>query len=133
MSAHRPEIDSATEAYWAAAADGRLLVERCDDCGRSAPYPRGFCPSCWSGSVGPVEVSGRGTLYSYAVVHANPLPPFAELVPYVAAMVDLEEGPRVLTRLVGVDPAEVVIGMALQATFEKVDEDEGLVLFEPAG
>lgn len=132
MSFHRPEIDDTTAGYWAAAADGRLVADRCSDCGSLAPYPRGFCPECWSGSVVAEELSGRATLYTYSEVHANPMPPFKDLVPYVAAIVDLEEGLRVVTRLVDVPADQLEIGMALQATFEVVDEGEGLVLFTRA-
>jgi uncharacterized OB-fold protein len=132
VSAHRPEIDETTQAFWAAAADGHLVADRCRACGAIAPYPRGFCPSCWSDDLEVIDLSGRAELYTYSVVHANPMPPFKDLVPYVTAIVTLEEGPRMLTRLVGVDPSEVRIGMALQATFERVGDEEGLVLFTPA-
>ena len=132
MSFHRPEIDLTTQGFWAAAADGRLVADRCRACGEIAPHPRGFCPSCWSEDVEEVELSGRAELYTYSVVHANPMPPFRDLVPYVTAIVTLAEGPRMLTRLVGIDPAEVEIGMSLVATFERVDDGEGLVLFTAA-
>lgn len=132
MSFHRPDIDDTTRGYWAAAAEGRLVADRCADCGALAPYPRGFCPQCWSANVSLEELSGRATLYTYSEVHANPMPPFKDLVPYIAAIVDLEEGPRVVTRLVGLPIEEVEIGMALQARFERVDEGEGLVLFTRA-
>lgn len=132
MSFHRPEIDDTTRGYWAAAADGRLVADRCADCGALAAYPRGFCPECWSADVAAEELSGRATLYTYSEVHANPMPPFNELTPYIAAIVDLEEGPRVVTRLVDLSIEEVEIGMPLQATFERIDEGEGLVLFTRA-
>ncbi len=132
MSFHRPEIDATTSEYWSAAADGRLIADRCGDCGALAPYPRGFCPACWSGNVASEELSGRATLYTYSEVHANPMPPFKDLTPYLAAIVELEEGPRVLTRLVDVPAAQVEIGMALRATFERVDDGEALVLFTSA-
>lgn len=132
MSFHRPEIDDTTSEFWAAAADGRLVADRCGDCGTLAPYPRGFCPACWSSDVAAEELSGRATLYTYSEVHVNPMPPFKDLTPYVAAIVDLEEGPRMVTRLVDVPISDVEIGMALRATFEWVDEDEGLVLFTRA-
>lgn len=133
MNQHRPEIDEVTKAYWQGAADGRLLGSRCGACGEIAGYPRGFCPSCWSEDVEDVEVSGRATLYTYSVVHANPMPPFADLVPYVAAIVELIEGPRLATRLVDAHPREIVIGMRLVARFEVFEPGEGIVLFAPAG
>lgn len=132
MSFNRPEIDDTTSDYWKAAADGRLVADRCGDCGALSPYPRGFCPACWSGSVSSEELSGRATLYTYSEVHVNPMPPFKDLVPYVAALVDLEEGPRVVTRLVDIAAEELEIGMPLRATFQRVDEEEGLVLFTRA-
>jgi uncharacterized OB-fold protein len=131
VSQHRPEIDDTTRSFWQGLADGRLLGARCRACGEIADFPRGFCPSCWSDDVEDVELSGRATVYSYSVVHVNPVPPFADLVPYVAALVDLEEGPRLATRLVDIDPESVSIGMAVTARFEAVDEDEGVVLFGP--
>lgn len=132
MSQHRPEIDTSTESYWRALADGRLVAGSCRACGAIDAHPRGFCPACWSTDLEEVELTGRASLYSFSVVHANPMPPFKDLLPYVAALVDLEEGPRIATRLVEVDPDEVHIGMALVARFEPVDDAEGVVLFAPA-
>lgn len=133
MSQHRPEIDTSTESYWRGLAEGRLLASRCGACGSLDAHPRGFCPACWSEELAEVELGGRATLYSFSVVHANPAPPFADLVPYVAALVDLDEGPRIATRLVDVDPDTVEIGMVLTARFERIDEAEGIVLFGPPG
>ncbi|MET7681456.1 OB-fold domain-containing protein [Streptomyces sp. NPDC005423] len=96
-----PEADAFTRTYWAAAAEGRLLVRRCAECGRAHHYPREFCPHCWSTSVTWETASGRATLYTWSVVHRNDLPPFDERVPYVAAVVDLAEGPRMMTEVVG--------------------------------
>jgi uncharacterized OB-fold protein len=87
---------------------------------------------CWSEDVTEVELSGDAVLYAFSVVHKNPMPPFADLVPYVAALVDLDEGPRMMTRLVDVDPADVHIGMRLRATFERRSDEWGLVLFRPS-
>lgn len=131
MSQHRPEIDSATAGFWRAAAEGRLVGSRCLTCGEVAGFPRGFCPYCWSENVAEVDLSGRATLYTYSVVHTNPAPPFHDLVPYVAAIVELEEGPRFTTRLVDVDFDELRIGMPLTARFEALEPDEGVILFGP--
>ncbi|MGX1563117.1 Zn-ribbon domain-containing OB-fold protein [Streptomyces sp. NPDC055506] len=96
-----PEADAFTRTYWDAAAEGRLLIRRCLDCGRAHHYPREFCPRCWSEDVVWEAASGRATLYTWSVVHRNDLPPFAERTPYVAAVVELAEGPRMMTELVG--------------------------------
>ncbi|WP_329121156.1 Zn-ribbon domain-containing OB-fold protein [Streptomyces sp. NBC_01465] len=111
-----PEADAFTEPYWAAAREGHLLIRRCGDCGRAHHYPREFCPYCWSERVEWERASGRATLYTWSVVHRNDLPPFGEKVPYVAAVVDLAEGPRLMTEVVEVPEAELRIGMELQVT-----------------
>ncbi|MEU9225979.1 OB-fold domain-containing protein [Streptomyces massasporeus] len=104
MTGHRfdrPEPDAFTRTYWDAAAEGRLLIRRCGDCGRAHHYPREFCPHCWSEDVTWETASGRATLYTWSVVHRNDLPPFSDRVPYVAAVVELAEGPRMMTEIVG--------------------------------
>ncbi|MDX5567081.1 OB-fold domain-containing protein [Streptomyces sp. ID05-04B] len=110
-----PEADAFTRTYWDAAAEGRLLIRRCGACARAHHYPREFCPHCWSEDVTWEEASGLATLYTWSVVHRNDLPPFGERTPYVAAMVDLAEGPRMSTELVG--GTEPRAGMALTVAF----------------
>ncbi|MEN2419946.1 Zn-ribbon domain-containing OB-fold protein [Streptomyces rimosus] len=114
-----PEPDAFSRAYWEAAAEGRLLLRRCraDGCGAAHHYPREFCPRCWSEDVTWEEASGRATLYTWSVVHRNDLPPFGERVPYVAAVVDLAEGPRMMTEIVGCPEAGLRIGMELRVRF----------------
>lgn len=99
-----PEADAFTRAYWDAAAAGRLLIRRCGACARAHHYPREFCPYCWSEDVTWEDASGLATLYTWSVVHRNDLPPFGERTPYVAAVVDLAEGPRMSTEVVGASP-----------------------------
>ncbi|MER6130674.1 Zn-ribbon domain-containing OB-fold protein [Streptomyces sp. NPDC001815] len=120
-----PEADALTRPYWDAAAEGNLLLRRCGACGRAHHYPREFCPHCWSEAVTWERASGRATLYTWSVVHRNDLPPFGARTPYVAAVVDLEEGPRMMTEVV--DCAEEVLraGMALEVTF-RVEGVEGV-------
>ncbi|MER8005943.1 OB-fold domain-containing protein [Streptomyces sp. NPDC094149] len=121
-----PEADAFTRAYWDAAAEGRLLIRRCGACGRAHHYPREFCPYCWSEDVVWERASGRAALYTWSVVHRNDLPPFGERTPYVAAVVDLAEGPRMMTEVVGcADPAA---GLELEVAFR-----EGVPVFRPRG
>jgi len=126
-----PVLDPDTEAYYAAAREGRLLVQRCGSCGASQLYARDRCLRC-RGEVDWVEASGRATVYSFTVIRQNYQRPFRDQLPYVVALVDLEEGPRIMTNIVGCDPGDVRIGMALRARFEPVSDDAGIALFEPA-
>ncbi|KPI19770.1 protein of unknown function DUF35 [Actinobacteria bacterium OK074] len=124
-----PEPDAFTRAYWDAAAESRLLIRRCGACGRAHHYPREFCPHCWSDDVSWQRASGRATLYTWSVVHRNDLPPFGERTPYVAAVVDLAEGPRMMTEIVadgdgGGAPAvaDLRAGAELKVAFRRAGE-----------
>ncbi|MGA5446042.1 Zn-ribbon domain-containing OB-fold protein [Streptomyces umbrinus] len=122
-----PEVDAFTRPYWDAAAEGRLLLRRCGACGRAHHYPREFCPRCWSEDVTWEPASGRATLYTWSVVHRNDLPPFGSRTPYVAAVVDLAEGPRMMTEVVGCGEGALRVGMALEVAFraEEAEKAEG--------
>ncbi|MDJ0466614.1 Zn-ribbon domain-containing OB-fold protein [Streptomyces sp. H27-C3] len=123
-TAAAPDIDAFTRPYWEAAAQGNLLLRRCLTCAKAHHYPREFCPSCWSEDVGWEPASGRATLYTWSVVRRNDLPPFGERVPYVAAVVDLAEGPRMMTEVVDCEEADLRIGMELEVVFRE-GEAEG--------
>ncbi|MER6953235.1 MULTISPECIES: OB-fold domain-containing protein [unclassified Streptomyces] len=126
-----PEVDAFTRTYWDAAAEGRLLIRRCGACARPHHYPREFCPHCWSEDVTWEDASGRATLYTWSVVHRNDLPPFGERTPYIAAVVDLAEGPRMSTEVIGALGAgegELRAGMQLTVAFR-----EGVPVFRVAG
>ncbi|MFB7505498.1 Zn-ribbon domain-containing OB-fold protein [Streptomyces broussonetiae] len=121
-----PEPDAFTRPYWEAAAGGRLLIRRCAACGRAHHYPREFCPYCWSEDVTWEEASGRAVLYTWSTVHRNDLPPFGERTPYVAAVVDLAEGPRMMTEIVHCADGDLRAGMALRVAYR-----DGKPVFEP--
>ena len=116
-----PEPDAFTRPYWDAAAEGTLLVRRCGACGVAHHYPREFCPRCWSEDVTWERASGRATLYTWSVVHRNDLPPFGDRVPYTAAVVDLAEGPRMMTEIVDCEEDALRIGMPLEVTFRRAE------------
>jgi uncharacterized OB-fold protein len=131
MPADLPVVDEETRPFWDAAREGKLLIRSCADCERPHYYPRPFCPFCWSERVLWVQATGRATLYTYSIVHVNDLPPWRERVPYVAAVVELAEGPRMMTNIVGCDPDELAVGMPLQVDFR--DDGEVMVpVFRPA-
>ncbi|WP_243766760.1 Zn-ribbon domain-containing OB-fold protein [Streptomyces sp. GC420] len=122
-----PETDAFTGPYWDAAAEGRLLLRRCraEGCGRAHHYPREFCPYCWSEDTVWEPAGGRATLYTWSVVHLNDLPPFAARVPYTAAVVELAEGPRVMTEIVDCAERDLAIGLPLEVAFRHEDGPSG--------
>lgn len=128
-----PTVDAETEPFWAAAGEQRLLLRRCNACGKASFYPRRFCPLCWSTEVVWEQASGRAALYTWSVVHGNDLPPFRDRVPYVAAVVDLDEGPRMMTNVVNCEPDALEVGMALQVTYERRTDEITVPVFEPLG
>jgi uncharacterized OB-fold protein len=124
-----PIPDAESAPYWAATVEGRLVIQRCVACGHTQLYARPHCLVCRR----PVEwreASGRGTVYSFTVIRQNPSRSFRHLLPFVVALVDLEEGPRVMTNVVGCAPDEVAIGATVQVKFEPVSEAASLPLFE---
>ena len=126
-----PTPDPTTDEFWIAAREGKLLIKRCATCHRAHFYPRPFCPHCWSEKVDWEEASGLARLYTWSVVYANDLPPFADRVPYVAAIVELVEGPRMMTNVVDCDFDDLRAGMALKVTFKEETEGIALPLFQP--
>jgi uncharacterized OB-fold protein len=119
-----PIIDAVSAPYWDAAREGLLLIAKCWECAHVHHYPRPFCPHCWSDDVHPVQASGNAMLYTYSTVYVNDLPPFCDRLPYVAAIVELAEGPRLMTTVEGVPPEELRIGMPLTAVFRPVDTND---------
>ena len=103
----QPTIEPESQEFWDGLKDGKLLIRRCGSCGEAHYYPRPFCPKCWSTDVAWEQASGEATVYTYSTVFVNDLPPFGSQVPYVAAVVDLAEGPRMMTRVVGVPDDEL--------------------------
>ncbi|MFF3574819.1 Zn-ribbon domain-containing OB-fold protein [Nocardia jiangxiensis] len=126
-----PTIEDASRPYWDAAKQGRLLIARCEDCSAVHHYPRPFCPFCWSENVVSTEASGRGTLYTYSTVFVNDLHPFASRLPYVAAVVQLDEGPRLMTNIEGVAPEDLEVGMAVEVFFRPITDDISATVFRP--
>jgi hypothetical protein len=127
-----PTPEGDTRRFWDAAREGTLLLKRCAACGKRHFYPRPFCPHCWSTEVDWEPASGHATVYTYSIVHQNDLPPFNQRVPYVAAIVDLAEGPRMMTNLVDVEHERLRVGMAVEVAFQKISDDVTIPVFRPA-
>lgn len=127
-----PLIDSESAPFWRAAREGRFLIMHCRACDRPYFYPRRYCPRCWSDETEWREASGRGTVYTYSIVGQNPAPPFDGWCPYAVVLVDLEEGVRVMSRVEGVAPEAVKIGLPVQARIGTQD-GKSILLFNPVG
>jgi uncharacterized OB-fold protein len=125
-----PEAD--TIEFWEAAKEGRLLIRHCETCGAYSYYPRPFCPKCWSEQVSWHEASGEASLYTWSVIYANDMAPFRDRVPYVAAIVDLAEGPRMMTNVVECPFEDLAVGMALRVIFQPISDKFTIPVFVPA-
>lgn len=127
-----PKPTPETQPYWDGAAAGELRIQQCTDCSRHFFYPRTACPHCGSVKVEWVRASGRATLYSYVINHL-PTPGFEAEVPYPIAVVELDEGPRMMTTVVDVEPTPeaLQLDMPLEVTFEQRGELT-LPVFRPA-
>ena len=127
-----PRIDEESRGYWEALARHELYFQRCRSCGTKRFPPRAVCPVDLSSSTEWVRASGRGTVYSFTVTHQNQAPGFRESLPYVLAVVQLDEGTRMMTNIVGCAPDAVRIGMAVEVEYEDVTSDITLAKFRPA-
>ncbi len=127
-----PTAEADARDYWLSAAKGQLTVAKCNACGNVFHYPRPHCPACWSDQIEMILACGRATLYTYSTVHRNELAPFADRLPYVAAVVELEEGPRLMTNVEDCDPDRLAIGMALMVSFRQLTDTVAAPVFVPA-
>ena len=122
------EVNVETEPFWSALTQQRLVLPRCNNCSGVVWYPRAHCPVCHSTSLTWETMSGKGTVYSYSIV-AKGNGRWKESGAYVVAYVELAEGPRVLTNVVGVPVDEVAIGMPVSAVFDSDDTGRVLLRF----
>lgn len=126
-----PESDCSAAPYWEGARQGQLLVQRCSGCGHHQHYARPFCVSCRGRDLAMVPSQGRGVLHSFTVVQRAP---FDDLpAPYIVALVRLDEGPTLLSHLVGCDPAQARCDMPVQVDFQPLRDGVMLPVFRPAG
>lgn len=132
MKRPMPEPTPETLHFWEGIRAGELRLQRCDQCRQAYFPPRPFCPRCASRKVSVFRASGRAKLYSY-VIHQRPAPGFVP--PYSIAVVQLDEGPRMMTNIVGCPqtPEALQLDMPLQVVFEKQTDAITLPLFKPAG
>ncbi len=129
-----PAASADTLPWWQAAAEHRLVVQACAACGATRHPPGPRCPCCRSADVEWRDLSGRGAVYSYTVVHQAFVPALGDRLPYVVAAIDLDggDGVRLVSNVVDVDPVQVRIGMTVEVVWEDVGPDLALPRFRPA-
>ena len=125
----QPESDF----YWEKCKAHELWLRHCKACDKIYFYPRDICPDCFSRDTDWVQTNGRGSLYSFAIVHRAPAPAFRDMVPFVVAMVELEGGAIMPTNLVEVepDPANIKVGMPVEVVFHDLEDKISLPMFKP--
>jgi uncharacterized OB-fold protein len=124
-----PTVTPDTEFFWTGLRSDRLLLQRCDDCGRLRHPPRPMCPHCTSLDWSAVPATGRGTVVSFVLPRHPQWPWFED--DYVVALVELEEGVRIVSNLVEVAPADVRMGLPVTVRFTRFDDGLVLPLFAP--
>ncbi len=113
-----PVANADSAVYWQSAREGKLVLRRCKSCGETHFMPRYLCPVCWSTDLEWIEAAGKGTVHSFTIIRRASSPAFTALTPYVVALIDLEEGPRMMSNIVGDGALDVQIGDGVALQFE---------------
>ena len=128
-----PIPDNASQPFWEGARNHKLLLQRCRDCGLHLFFPQSYCRTCLSENIEWFEASGKGRIHSFTVVHRPPNHTFEEDVPYVVAIIKLDEGPRMMSNIVEVQPERVHVDMPVEVTFDDISSTVSLPKFRPTG
>lgn len=113
-----PIVNPDSKVYWDGAREGRLMIRKCKACGLTHFLPRYLCPACWSTELDWMQASGLGTVHSFTVIRRAPLAAFVGRVPYVVALIDLDEGPRMMANILGDDALQTRIDDRVEVCFE---------------
>lgn len=125
-----PAVNTWAKPFWEAAKEERLIIQKCNECDKYIFYPRLVCPFCSNDDLEWVKASGKGTIYSYSVVESNAPSAFIDDMPYVVAIIRLEEGVQLMSNIIGCDPKDVRCDMPVEVTFEKLDDNFTLPKFK---
>jgi uncharacterized OB-fold protein len=126
-----PLVNNWARPFWDGTREEKLLIQKCSDCEQYIFYPRMACPHCFSENIEWVEASGKGTIYAFTVVESNAPSPFLEDMPYVIAVIILEEGVRMLSNIVDCNPDDLQCDQSVEVTFEKMNDEFTLPKFKP--
>ena len=128
-----PVADPVTRPFWESVKRGAMELQRCNACGEFIFYPRGICPHCLSDDLSWQPARGTGAVHAFTIVHRHPNPAFGGDIPYVVALIELDEGVRMLSNLIGVaaDPAVVTVGMPVAVVYGPVSDEGTLPKWRP--
>lgn len=126
-----PEFRPETKRYWDACKKHELVLPKCNDCGQLFFYPRALCPNCMSQNLDWVKVSGKGKVWTFSIHHMGPTSAYKNEPPYVVALVETQEGPKIMTNIVDCKPQDVRIGTEVEVVFEDVTPEVTLPKFKP--
>ena len=126
-----PVVDQDTQPFWDGCARSELLLQCCRKCQTWWHPPSPICPNCFSAEYDWTPSSGKGTVYTFSVIHHPFRRNWEALVPYVVGVIELEEGPHILSNVVGVEPDAVEVGMRVAVSFEQMSDTISLPLFRP--
>jgi len=125
-----PQTTVITQPFWDACAEKKLVIQQCNECGNKQFYPRILCLQCASDDLQWLQCSGKGLIYSYTVNHRAPHAYFKEKLPYVVAVVTLDEGVRMLANIFNFDREKLAINAAVKVVFENTEQGFTLPEFE---
>jgi uncharacterized protein len=130
MNLPRPVPDNDSQPFWDGCREGKLLLQSCEDCGALRYPPRPMCPACNALATQWIEANGRGAIYSWIVAHHPVHPSVMDKVPYNVVLVELEEGPRIVSNLLDVDPDQIESGLPVELVMEAIDATLSLPKFK---
>lgn len=131
VSKHFPRPTPETKAYWEGCRNHELLLQRCGQCNEMQFYPRVVCAKCMSDDLEWVKASGRGKIVTLTIVRRAVSEAYAADVPYVVALVKLDEGPTMMSNIVQCSPEKLEIGSSVQVLFEDWSEEISIPIFRP--
>jgi uncharacterized OB-fold protein len=126
-----PVVTEENRPFWEGCLQGKLLLQQCSECHLYQFYPRLYCLHCNHDTLQWVEVRGRGTIYSYTIIHQNKSPEFGHDTPYNVAIVQLEEGPRLLSNIVDIEVTDLKVDLPVTVIFDQVNETIAIPRFRP--
>lgn len=126
-----PVITNESSPFWEGCRQGQLRLQYCEQCQHYQFYPRLYCMQCSAKTVQWRDVSGRGVVYSYTIIHLNKAPAFVNDTPYTVVIVQLEEGPRILSNIVDIALTDVRVDLPVTVVFDTINEQITLPRFRP--